>query len=135
VAGITQARELSFFQAAPIGERQSPDSLLRLGAAGLALGGAVGAWLEFVLLRIRVRILFGRVRLGGPHARAIATAGVGAALVGILAQVVLDGSGLAARIEALIVLFVIGVSYVAVTRVGRVPEARELLRQVRLERG
>jgi putative peptidoglycan lipid II flippase len=135
VDGITQAREVSFFQAAPIGERQSPDSLLRLGAAGLALGGAVGAWLEFALLRTRVRILFGRVRLGGPHARAITTGGVSAAIVGILAQVVLDGSGLAPRIEALIVLFVLGVTYVAVTRAGRVPEARELLRQVRLERG
>jgi putative peptidoglycan lipid II flippase len=132
--GFALVGDVRFFEAAPAELRDSADSLLRLGAAGLALGGAFGAWLELTLLRIRVRILFGRVRLGGPYARAITTGGLVAGLVGILTRFALDGGTFAPRIDALIVLFAIGASYVAVTRVGKVPEAHELLRQVRLER-
>ncbi len=135
VAGFSVVDDVRFFQAAPDELRDSAESLLRLGAAGLALGGAVGAWLELALLRIRVRILFGRVRLGGPHARAITTAGIVAAVAGLLARFVLGTSTFAPRIDALIVLFAIGVTYVTVTRIGRVPEAEDLLRQARLERG
>jgi putative peptidoglycan lipid II flippase len=135
VAGFAVVDDVRFFQPAPAELRDQAESLLRLGAAGLALGGAVGAWLELALLRIRVRILFGRVRLGGPHARAITVAGLGAAVIGVLAQFVLRASELAPRVEALIVLFLIGASYVVITRLARVPEAHELLRQVRLERG
>jgi putative peptidoglycan lipid II flippase len=132
--GFAVVDEVRFFQPAPAELRDQAESLLRLGAAGLALGGAVGAWLELALLRIRVRILFGRVRLGGPHARAITTAGVGAAVVGIVTQLALGAPSLSPRLDALIVLFTIGATYLAVTRMGGVPEARELLRQVRLER-
>jgi putative peptidoglycan lipid II flippase len=134
-AGFAVVDDVRFFQPAPAELRDQAESLLRLGAAGLALGGAVGAWLELALLRIRVRILFGRVRLGGPHARAITVAGIGAAVIGVLVQLVLRASELAPRVEALIVLLLIGASYVAITRLARVPEAHELLRQVRLERG
>jgi putative peptidoglycan lipid II flippase len=134
-AGFAVVDDVRFFQPAPAELRDQAESLLRLGAAGLALGGAVGAWLELALLRIRVRILFGRVRLGGPHARAITVAGIGAAVIGVLVQLLLRASELAPRVEALIVLLLIGASYVAITRLARVPEAHELLRQVRLERG
>jgi len=67
-------------------------STLRLGAAGLALGSAVGAWLEFVLLR---RALVGFIGPHGPESgtvlRLILAALLGA-LGGVGLQVVLPAA-------------------------------------------
>jgi len=131
--GFRVVREVAFFELAPLDERTGTESLYRLGAAGLAFGAVVGAWVELALLRIRVRILFGRVRLGGPCARSIAAAAVAATMAGIVSQLALSGPDLPPRVEALLVLLAIGGSYVSVARARGVPEARELLQQARLE--
>lgn len=60
----------------------SGSTQLRLGAAGLALGSAVGAWLEYLLLR---RSLARRV---GPH-------GMGAGYIGRIALAAAAGAGAA----------------------------------------
>ncbi len=106
-------------------------NLLRLGAAGLALGAAVGAWFELTLLRIRVGIVFGRPRLGGPHLRALLVAAGAAAVAAIGARVLVAGLDLPMRVEAVLALGLVGAVYVAVTLAAGVPEARELLDSAR----
>jgi putative peptidoglycan lipid II flippase len=112
---------------APTELRQGPESAFRLGAAGLAFGAAVGSWFELWLLRIRVRVLFGRVRLGGPHARGIAIGAAAAAVTALASRWLVGVLELHARIEGLIAMALIGIVYLAVTRWRRVPEAADLL--------
>jgi putative peptidoglycan lipid II flippase len=105
-------------------ERQGPDSLFRLGAVGLAFGAAVGSWFELALLKIRVRIVFGRTRLGGPRARLLM---VGAAAAAVTAGLVrLAAGGLSPRLGGIVAVVAIGSVYVLVTRALGVPEASEL---------
>ncbi|MEX2420994.1 MAG: hypothetical protein WD670_04165, partial [Actinomycetota bacterium] len=132
--GFSVVREMRFFERTPVVERVGTDSLLRMGAAGLALGAAVGAWVELLLLRTRIRIVFGRIRIGGAQGRAIFAGGLAALVVGTVCRSVVTAMELPARIEALLVLSAIGAVYLAVTRIASVPEARALLRQLRLER-
>lgn len=114
--------------------RAAGDSLLRLGAAGIALGAAIGAWCELGLLRTRVGVLYGRTRLGGQHGRAIATGASVAAATGLVLRWLVAATELAPRLQALTVLVGIGASYLVVTWVARVPQADELLGRVGLGR-
>ncbi|MFA9445236.1 murein biosynthesis integral membrane protein MurJ [Egicoccus sp. AB-alg6-2] len=123
--GFALAGELAW-QPAPEALREADGSLFRLGAAGLAFGAAVGAWFELLLLRIRLRIVFGRVRLGGPHAGRIALAAVVAAVVALAMRPLLDALAWPATFEGLLALAAIGVAYLASARLVGVPEAREL---------
>ncbi|GGI04745.1 murein biosynthesis integral membrane protein MurJ [Egicoccus halophilus] len=99
---------------------------LRLGGAGLAFGAAVGAWFEWLLLRTRVRIVFGPTRLGGPHARRIVLAALAAAVAALAARALVETIDLHATIEGLLALGLVGSVYVLVARAVGVPEAREL---------
>jgi putative peptidoglycan lipid II flippase len=114
------------WQVAPEADRTGSDNLLRIGAAGLALGAAIGAWLELALLRIRTRLVFGRTQLGGPHARPIALAGGLAAVVALLVRPALAAVDLHPRLDGVLAMAAIGGTYVVVTRLAGVPEAREL---------
>jgi putative peptidoglycan lipid II flippase len=88
---------------------------LRLGAAGLALGASVGAWVELVLLR---RALADRV---GGHGTPpgglirLGAAGVGALGIGVLVRTVLPP--LHPIPTGVVVLGAFGLTYLALTRV------------------
>jgi putative peptidoglycan lipid II flippase len=123
--GFAVVGELAW-QVAPEADRVGTDNLLRLGAAGLAFGAAIGAWLELALLHARTRIVFGRTRLGGPHLRPILLGGAAAAVVALLVRPLLALLTLHPRLSGLLAMGAIGFVYVLVTRVAGVPEAREL---------
>ncbi len=57
-------------------------AFLHLGAVGIALGSAVGAWVEVVLLRAALRWRIGPVGLGGGSLGAVVTAALAGAAVG-----------------------------------------------------
>jgi putative peptidoglycan lipid II flippase len=118
------------WQVAPEADRSGSENLLRIGAAGLAFGAAVGAWFELLLLRVRTRIVFGSTRLGGPHARRILLGGGVAAAVALLVRPVLAGAELHPRVEGVLAMAAVGLAYLLVTRVAGVPEARELTGRV-----
>lgn len=63
--GFAVMGDLPAFTPLPAAVRAAPETL-RLGAAGLAVGAGISAWLELVLLRRRVRTRLGpRVQVGG----------------------------------------------------------------------
>lgn len=111
--------------------RQGPDSLFRIGAVGLAFGATVGAWVELWLLRTRVRVVFGRVQLGGGRGRVLLVAGAAATVAAILARVVTGATDLPVRLDGLVAMAMVGATYLVVAWGLRVPEARELLRAAR----
>ena len=61
---------------------------LHLGAVGIALGSAVGAWVELALLRLALRWRIGPVRLGGGTLATVVTAALAGAAVGRLVDLV-----------------------------------------------
>jgi len=102
-------------------------SSLRLGAAGLALGASLGAWLEYVLLR---RALAGRIGPHGPGSGPV----VRVAFAGTLATAAAVGVQLLAPaahpiVTALETLLPFGVVYLAVA--GLLGERLELRRGAR----
>ncbi len=107
-------------------ERDAGESLLRLGAVGIALGAAFGAWVEFALLRRRVAVLYGRPRGAAGRGRALVTAAAIAAVSALLTRAGLALSELPRHVDALLILAVTGGSYLGVARLLRVPEAVQL---------
>lgn len=106
---------------------------LPLGPVGLALGAALGAWLEWALLRALLRRRVGAVGAGaGPLARMFGAALAGAA-AGRGAALVLAGLG--ALPLAVFVAAVYGIVYFGVARLLGLAEARTvfaaLLRRMR----
>ncbi len=106
---------------------------LPLGPVGLALGAALGAWLEWALLRALLRRRVGAVGAGaGPLARMFGAALAGAA-AGRGAALVLAGLG--ALPLAVFVAAVYGIVYFGVARLLSLAEARTvfaaLLRRMR----
>lgn len=92
---------------------------LRLGAAGLALGASVGAWLEYVLLRRALATRIGGHGAGaGPLARMALAAALGAA-VGVALQLMLPPAHPA--VVALETLIPYGVVYIGATAVLGLP--------------
>src|SRR5690606_7836607 len=65
-------------------ETDATDSaaFLHLGAVGIALGSAVGAWVELALLRLALRWRIGSVDLGGGSLGTVVTAALAGAAVG-----------------------------------------------------
>ena len=114
------------WQIPPEALRESDVNQFRLGAAGLAFGASIGAWFEFALLRTRVRIVFGRVRLGGPNAPRIAVGATCAAIAALAVRSWLGALDQNPTLEGLVGLAIIGLAYLVPTRLLRVPEACEL---------
>lgn len=104
-------------------------SALRLGAAGLALGAAAGAWVEYLLLRRALRRRGSRGDLAGGRARPI----VAAALVATLAASVLRPlvDGLPAVVAGVVVVGVCAVVYAVAAHLFGVREVTRLLQRAR----
>jgi putative peptidoglycan lipid II flippase len=115
---------------APEALREGPESAFRLGAVGLAIGAAAGAWFELLLLRIRVGIVFGRTRLGGPSARPIAKAAIAGVVGAAAARVIVAATAMGPRLGGVVAVLLIGGCYLAVARLLGVPEAAELTGRV-----
>ena len=100
--------------------REAQDASLRLGAVGLSLAAAVGAWLEFFLLRGAVAVRVGGVKIGRARVRALVFAGVasGLAAVGVTWLAGPDRG----FFGAVAILAVAGVTYLAVSAALRIPE-------------
>jgi putative peptidoglycan lipid II flippase len=87
-------------------------SQLRLGAAGLALGASVGAWLEYILLRRSLARRIGRHGPGsGPVVRIALAAALATAVAGAVQLVVPEAHPIVIALETLIPF---GVVYLAV---------------------
>ena len=126
---IEQVAPLSELGIATVEERGSVTNELRLGAAGLALGAAVGAWVELALLRRAIARRFGRVRLGGGRLARALVATVPLALVGTAARPLVEG--LAPWLGGPLALGAAGLAYLVTARALGLPEATELLARVR----
>lgn len=88
----------------------------RLGAVGLASGGAVAAWLEFALLRRRVGALAARLGLGSALVRLLPAAVVSGILMALLTTVF---SGLTPMLAAPLIIGPPGLLYLfAASRLG-----------------
>jgi putative peptidoglycan lipid II flippase len=126
---IEQVAPLSELGIAATEDRGSVTNELRLGAVGLALGAAVGAWVELGLLRRAIARRFGRVRLGGGRLARALLATVPLALVGTAARPLVDG--LAPWVGGPLALGAAGLAYLVTARALGLPEATELMARVR----
>jgi putative peptidoglycan lipid II flippase len=106
---------------------------LPLGPVGLAAGAAVGAWLEWWLLRGRLRARIGAVGAGGGALARMFGAAVLAAAVARLA--LLGLGGLAALVIAIAVAAVFGGVYFAAAAAFGVDEVKALAGAVRRRLG
>jgi len=75
---------------------------LRLGAAGLAMGSAVGAWTEYVLLRRRLAVHLGPHGPGPASVGRVVGAGLVAVALGLGAKSVLGFSGAPGYLQAVL---------------------------------
>lgn len=106
-----------------------PDDSLRLGAVGLALGGSAAAWIEYVLLRRRLRRRAVLVGLGGGELRRIVAAGtVAAALAAAMRPLV---SGWHPLVAGPLAISIAGCGYLLVARRLGVTEITAWERSIR----
>jgi peptidoglycan biosynthesis protein MviN/MurJ (putative lipid II flippase) len=96
-----------------------------LGPIGLALGAAVGAWLEWGLLRRQLKRRIGTVGAGASRVARMLGAALAAAAVGHAVRLAL--AGLHPLPTALLVAASYGVVYFGVARLVGVAEARALV--------
>jgi putative peptidoglycan lipid II flippase len=94
-------------------------AFLHLGAVGIALGSAVGAWVELALLRLALRWRIGSVTLGGGALGTVLTAALGGAAVGRLVDLVVGD--LPAILAAAASIGTAGLVYLAFTQVRGLP--------------
>ena len=107
----------------PLSDAERAEGAVRLGAVGLALGSTVAAWVEYAILRQRIRYLLGRSRpVRGPTGRLAVAAAAAALLGGVLAWSL---EPLPLLVAAPLSLLVIGVVYVVLGRGSGVAAAEE----------
>jgi putative peptidoglycan lipid II flippase len=124
--GFALAGTLPAFTPLDEAVRTGPD-IYRLGAVGLALAAGASSWIEFWLLRRRVRARLGAsVRVGGGALGRQVLALVPAAVVGALLSWVVVGR-LHPLLAGPVALGGMGALYLGVAYALRIPEAREVL--------
>lgn len=106
----------------PLSDAERADGAVRLGAVGLALGSTVAAWLEYGILRHRVRYLLRRRSVRGPTGRLAVAALSAAVLGGVLAWGL---EPLPLLVAAPVALLVTGGIYVVLGRGSGVAAAEE----------
>jgi putative peptidoglycan lipid II flippase len=130
---ITGALLMVQFEAVTIGALTIPAGVfgsvnivgIPLGPVGLALGAAVGAWLEWGLLRRQLKRRIGTVGAGASRVARMLGAALAAAAVGHAVRLAL--AGLHPLPTALLVAASYGVVYFGVARLVGVAEARALV--------
>ncbi len=127
--GISRVEPMSFTVAADA-LRLGPENLARLGAVGLAAGSAIGAWIEWLLLKRRLGPTLGRIRLFGTNAKRVIVATCIGASVAFAARVLLD-LPTAGRLTSIAVLLATGITYLAAAHILRAPEALAVADDVR----
>jgi putative peptidoglycan lipid II flippase len=125
VAAAAGAALMLPFDAIAVGPA-GPGNAYRLGAVGLALGSAAGAWLEYLLLRRRLRERFGRLRLAGGRLGPTLGAAAVAGAVGLGVRA-LTGA-LPPLLAAPLALVPAGIAYLAVAAALGSAEAKALAR-------
>lgn len=125
-AGVGQLGDLPATWVLPAAVREAEDAPLRLGALGLVVGGAAGAWYEFRRLATALRDRVGvGLHAAGSRRRRLVLPAVAAVLVGLGARVVVGdwyrllGGPVAAG--------AMGLTYVLVALRSGVPEAFTLV--------
>ncbi len=135
--GLRVLGDLPALTPLPADERDDTAGVVRLGAAGLALGSGLAAWVEVVALRRAVRRRLGPVRLGGGQLGRIALAAAAAGAVAGLARPLL--LTLPPEVGGLAAVALLGAVYVPSARALGVREVTEVLaslvRRVRARRG
>lgn len=126
---VAPGTELPAFS--PVDEplREAATNQFRLGALGIALGSAVGSWLEYALLRRTVAVRYTRPRLGGGTLRSLLLAAVAAVVVAALTRWLLGD--VTAIVRLLGAGLPAGLTYLGVAAALRVREAQDLVRVVR----
>jgi len=131
--GLALVGELPAFTPLPAEAREALQGAGRLGPVGLTLGAAVGAWVEYLLLRRQVAARLGPVRLGGGElARTLGATGVAMALAVALRPLV---EGLPPLLAGPAVAAAGAVAYLALGWWLGLTEARALLAAARARRG
>lgn len=108
------------------GLREGSASFFRLGAVGLALGAAIGAWVEWTLLRLRINVLFGRVRIGGGRTNTLVKAAIPTVLMALLARVLIAALNLPARLNGIVAIAMIGTTFLVAGYLGGLTQAHQL---------
>lgn len=103
------------------------------GVAGIALGSSAAGWVEFLLLRSRLRARIGVTRVPTRLTRWLWTAALAATAAGWWMRLLVAPLGPVLR--AVAVLGTFALLYLAVTVYGGVPEARGLVRRIRAAAG
>ena len=112
-----------FQMLSPLSDSERADDTVRLGAVGLALGSTVAAWMEYGILRHRVRYLLRRRQpVRGPTGR-LAIAALSAGVLGGVLAWGLEPFPL--LVAAPLALLVTGTVYVVLGRGSRVAAADE----------
>ena len=124
--------DLPAFSLLPEEVRQDDAAPQRLGALGLAIGSAVGAWVEYGLLRRRVRRGLTTTRRTPDPIWSLLAPGVAAALVGGFLSWALDD--LHPLLSAPVVVGAGGVVYVGLAYLRGSPSAADLLKSARVLR-
>lgn len=106
--------------------REAPN-MIRIGAVGLALGGAVAAWVEYILLRRHLRTTYGSLPMRSALIRLLPGALIAGATGG-MGTLLLDG--VPAIPAAIVVLGIAGGLYVLAAYGRGNDTARQLLRPV-----
>jgi len=112
----------------PASIREDPDLPLHVGAVGLALASAAASWLEWALLRRRIKSKLGFVPQTGGALRPLVLGGAIAAAMMLALEVLL--APLPALLSMPLVVGAGGVVYVLVARSNGVTEARSLVSSV-----
>ncbi|HEX4902321.1 MAG TPA: murein biosynthesis integral membrane protein MurJ [Acidimicrobiales bacterium] len=97
------------------GDVPGAEDLLHLGAVGIALGSAAGAWVEVLLLRLALRWRVGELDLGGGSLGVLVTAALVAGAAGRVVDLLL--SGIPTALLAAVTLGVAGLVYLGLTTV------------------
>lgn len=126
--GIDQTASLFVFGPLPLGVREAADTV-RLGAMGLAIGGAIGAWVEYRALRRAVAETFEvRTQVAGQARGHLVLPAVAAVVTGLLMRpVVADWPRL---LGGPLAIGAVALAYVLVAARTRVDEVDDVRRAV-----